>query len=535
MTCAEFNFSDRGRRGIGVIQPQSGLDYPFIANSRGLRSTVAPAADVAPEDDIRYLVADFFLAFDDPGEYSTQRAKVAPPLRIKYLYNVGCWDNGTPPGFPAVRTGNVADIVVVDANNTVVFDTTTGAVQDDVKEWGADYKIYSWKKQDQVCQLVAYTTWTTADDDKKHFCKYLVPVNAVLDARATYKMPLRVRTLAVQNGGNVTPPYSGKVRFRNGYNTALIAAPPVALSFRSNTRVVFTAAAASGLGKYPDCPEDATDATQPLKKINGVAPINGDLVVSANDCVWARRPVEKTADGDIVPDPIVQQQIGADCPPCCDCQDYVSTALYMNQVQSQYALIGSRVNDVKLLHEQNVARWLDQRECSVNPLKLYLIPQRCPYMDIAIMLCNPCQECIPRSILTLNLSVTGTTDPVVPGNTPEGINAFATVQCGYTALFAPGINGRAIPVNVLYTLNGTQLSAQFPLVRAGGSAYLKLRVKFSAKRQYAITGTLTGALLSGDPILTGCAATNSSARSPAITSRTEALFCTEEGATELPC
>lgn len=524
MTCPDFNYSDRGRRGIGVIQPQSGLDYPFVARASGLRTTEAPADGVTPADDVRHLVADFFLAFDDPGEYSSSRAKVVPPLRIKYLYNVGCWDNDVPIGFPSVRAGNVADIVVVDANDTIVFDTTDGAdVQDKIEEWGTDYKIYSWKKQDQVCQLVSYTTWTTADDDKKHFCKYLAPANAILDARATYKMPRRLRTLAVRNSGNTTPRYNGKVRFRNGYNTELVATPSVASNFRNNTRVVFNAVATSGLGKYPNCPEDTLEAVQPLKKINGLSPINGDIVIGAEDCIWVRRPVEKDSTGDIVPDPIVRQQIGADCPPCCECLDYASTALYMNQVQSQYSLIGDRVNDIKLLHEQNVARWLDQRECSVNPLKLYLVPQRCPYMDIAIMLCNPCQSCAPSSVLTLNLSATG------------NINTFATVQCGYTALFAAGINGRAVPINVTYVDGGTQLSTQFPLIRGGGSAYLKLRVKFSVSGQYAITGTLTGATLSGDPILTGCENTDSGNRRPARTTQTEALFCTETGGTELPC
>jgi len=523
MTCPEFIYSDRGRRGIGVVQPQSGLDYPFVARASGLHSSEPPEAGVAPADDVRYLVADFFISYDDPGEYYGTHAKIVPPLRIKYLYNVGCWENEIPVGFPTPRAGTGADIVVVDAHNNIVFDTTTGTVQGNVEEWGTDYKIYSWKKKDQVCQLVAYTTWTTADDDKKYFCKYIAPANAVLDARATYKMPKRLRTLAVKNSGNTTPPYAGKVRFRNGYNTQLLATPPVVSNFRNNTRVVFNAVAASGLGKYPNCPEDTLEAIQPLKKLNGLVPINGDIVIGAEDCIWVRRPIEKDSAGNIVPDPVVRQQIGADCPPCCECPDYASTALYMNQVQSQYSLVGDRVNDIKLLHEQNVARWLDQRECSVNPLKLYLVPQRCPYMDIAIMLCNPCQSCIPSSVLTLNLSATG------------NINTFASVQCGYTALFAAGINGRAVPVNVSYADGGTQLSTQFPLIRGGGSAYLKLRVKFSVRRQYAITGTLTGATTAGEPILTGCENTDSGNRSPAVTTRTEALFCTEEGDTELPC
>lgn len=670
MTCPDFIYSERGRRGIGVVQPQSGLDYPFVGNSggasnyspkivypvralhaggmftlknpttnqtrfffptyayngtagdlysfgeifapdteitvsyidsinaakaanagfnvliyasfevvlvdaigqfvgRGVTSSTgigsptngtggyymtlaidsfpeitfsgwvlangttgntAPAAvyktatpyNVAPQDDVRYLVADFFLAYDDPGEYTANQSKVTPPLQIKYLYNVGCRDNAMPPGFPTPRSGSSADIVIVDANDVTVFDTTTGAVESHIAEWGTDYKIYSWKKADQVCELVAHTTWSHGDKDKKFFAKYIAAVNAVLDARATYKMPRRLRTISVENGGTTVGPYTGKVRFRNGYNTQIIPAASTVTNFRLNTRVVFSAVSASGLGRYSNCPDTALEAVQPLKKLNGVAPVNGDLVIGANDCLWVRRPVEKDSDNNINPSSNVQQQIGADCPPCCECSDYVNTALYMNQVQSQYLLIGSRAEEVKLLHEQNVARWQDQRECSVNPLKLFLVPQRCPYMDIVMMICNPCQDCIPSSVLNLALAA-------------SNVPTYAEIVCGYTAMFAAGINGRAVPISATYAGNTTQLSAQFPLIRGGGSAYLKFRVKFSVRSQYAITGTLTGTTTAGDAILSGCRATDSGTRVPAVAEKTEALFCTQEGTTELPC
>ena len=530
------------------------MDYPFVARPDG-RQTIGPADDVAAADNIRYLVADFFLSYDDPGEYDSSLPLVKPPLRIKYLYNVGCWaddrlaggnaqntgsatldggasqtpedniDGGAaaseyitqqiPPAFPT-NLGDGADIVIVDAANRVVFDTTVGATARAEQDWGADYKIYTWSKAGHVCHLVAYTTWTTADNDRKHFAKYMAPANAVLDARATYKMPKRLRRLYVKNG-TTTGPYTGITQFSNGYNTEIIAAAPSVNNFRVNTRVVFNVEPASGAGKYPNCGD--VNTAIPITKINGIAPVQGGILISGADCVWPRRSVTvDSVTGAISADTTQQQQIGADCPPCCECTDYAATALYMNQVQSQYVLIGQRANDVKLLHEQNVARWLDQRECSTNPLKLFLVPQRCPYMDIVMMLCNPCQECIESSTLTVALSA-----------------SVAEVMCGYTALFAPGINGRAVPINVNHVNDGTQLSAQFPLVRGGASAYLKFRVRFSVRDQYAITGILTGITQAGDPILTGCNTTPTADRSTATAERVEALFCTPEGTTELPC
>lgn len=528
MSCPDFVYSPRGRRGVGVVQPQSGLDYPFVA----------------PSPDIRYLVADFHLTFDDAGEYSSNVPKVAPPLKIKYLYNVGCADNEPSQNFPTPRAGAAADIQIVDANGLVVFDTFSGVdVENEPQAWGTDYRIYSWKKGRAICNLLAYVTWSTDDRDdaesgsddigdqnRKHYDKYLTPVNATFDARAVYKLPKRLLSLSVKSGPNCTTvcgPFTGSVKFKNGRNTTITPAAPVISNFRTNTRIVFAAAAGSGLGRYSSCPDSTVEAVQPIKKINGIAPVGGDFLISATDCLYARRPTvspDRTLDPPPVDvDPVVHQQIGADCPPCCKCSDYAAAGLYMNQVQSQYVLIGSRANDVKLYHEQNVAKWIDQQQCSINPLRLLLVPQRCPYMDVVLMLCNPCQDCMPASTLSVEL---------VPS---EGYDSYGEVICGYTAMYATGINGRPVPITVTYPGRATKLSTQFPIVRGGSSAYVQFRVKFSLKGQYAITGTLTGTTLIGDSILTGCSTQAPEDRAIALAEKTEALFCTPDGQTEFPC
>lgn len=505
MSCPDFALSSFGRRGTGVVQPQSGLDYPFVA----------------PTTDVRYLVADFFLSYDDPGEYTGGNV-IAPPLRIKYLYNVGCEENTPPAGFPTPRNATEADIVVVDKNDRVVFDSTSGTVTASQEAWSADYKIYRWQKNDATCELVAYTTWASTDEDKKNYAKYLAPVNAVLDPRATYKVPKRLRQIKVQSGGTTTGDLGDKINFRNGYNTTLTAAPPVVNNFRLSTNILFAAVAGTGSGKYQNCSTDETgEVFQPIRQINGINAENGDFLLSGSDCLWARRPTTRNSEGRLNPNSVVHQQVGADCPPCCECSDYVDTALYMNQVQSQYMLIGERVNDVKLYHEQNVARWVDQRSCSINPLKLLLVPQRCPFMDVVVMLCNPCQDCVLSSRLTLTL-------------TPSIVSP-ATLVCGYTAFYAPGINGRPIPVTETQNSDSSSFSAQFPIIRGGGTAYLKFRVKFQARSQYVIDGALTANLNTGEPILTGCDDTPSVDRQVAVATRSETLYCTPDGQTERPC
>lgn len=517
MSCPGFVYTPHGREGIGVIQPQSGLDYPLVK----------------PSEDIRYLLADFYLAYDDRGEYAVDRPKVVLPLRIKHLYNVGCTPNDLPAGAPTPRAGH-ADIVVVDANDVEVFNTTTGVQAESVHEWNTDYKVYEWKTTTGTCRLVAHTNWKTGEPDAVQYSRYITPVSGQLDARAVYKMPRRLLSLSTRarSGTAVHGPYTGKITFRNSYNTTLVPAATTNNNYLTKTNITIAAVAGSGLGYYPECgsgfDEDNNPLPQPIRRINGVgAATGGDFVLAGNDCLYVRRPTNQVGTT-IVPSTTAQQKIGADCTPCCECDDYVTTALYMNSVQSRYSLIGERVTGIKLIHEQNIERWQDKRACSLTtPLKLILVPQGCPYMDIVAMVCNPCDTCLSGSQLTLVLE---------PVETLTSISA--ELICGYTALFAPGINGRPTPIDLAQ--NSTNITATFkmPAVNPGASAYLKFRLKFSPRRSYAVKGTLTGVLdePAGAPILGGCTEeTPEEERLVASAIATQALYCDEAGETDMPC
>lgn len=521
MSCPEFVFSQQGRKGVGVVQPQSGLDYPFVA----------------PSPDVRYLITDFHLSFDDPGEYGTV-AKIVPPLRIKYLYNIGCEENTQPTDFPAPRDLQKADIRIVDANNQTVLDTFTGDVEYSTQAWGNDYRIYNWRKKNQVCSLLAYTTWSPDNDaandsepPKKHYPKYLAPVNAQLDARATYKMPKRLRSISVKSGPNcatICGPFAGPIVFKNGRNTTIAAADTTVNNFRVNTALTFSAVAGSGAGKYSSCP-DTSIVTQPIKTINGIKADNGSFVIAATDCLWAKKPTTKPAGAAyVIPKPGEQQQIGGNCGPCCECEDYAAAADYLNNVQSFYTEIGRRAENVKLRHEENVSDWIDQQTCSINPLKLLLVPQRCPYLDVLAMICNPCQECIPSSVVRVELQ--------------PSIAAQAELVIGKTAMYGVGedgrgINGRPWPItrNVLSN-NKTAFSITFPRIKGGANTYIQFRVKFSVKTQYIVSGTMTATeLVSGDRVQTGCANSPTTVtRVNAVATKSEALYCTIDGKTEFP-
>jgi hypothetical protein len=519
MSCPGFTFTPHGREGIGVCQPQSGIDYPFVA----------------PSDDIRFLVADLHVAFDDPAVSVAGTAERNTPYRVKYLYNVGCNPNALPAGAPTPR-GAEADIVIVDINNNTVFDTTAAAEVDYTKtQWNTDYTLYKWTISTGTCQLVAHTNWKTGEPAPRHYDRYIAPENGTLDARAVYKLPKRLLSLRVKqrSGTEVFGPYIGNVVFKNGYNTEIVTTPSTA-NYLKNTEVRLSAVAGSGAGYYPVCGDGFDQSTgqptpQPIRTINGAAAnAAGDFLLSASDCLYLRRPTVRPTADILYPDPVHQQQMGADCPPCCECDDYVATALYMNSVSSRYQLIGTRVENIKDIHELNIDRWLDKRDCALaKPLKLIFVPQGCPFMDVVAMICNPCGSCLSGSTLQLTLT---------PVNPPSAVTA--ELVCGYTALFAPGISGQSVGIDVVTSNSITTATFKMPSINSGASAYLKFRLKFSPRLNFAVKGTLTGTLdaPAGMPLKTGCDnETPEVDRIVAVAEMTRALYCDDNGDTDMPC
>lgn len=521
MTCPAFSISTYGRRGIGVIQPQSGLDYPLVS----------PTTEA--QNDIRYLLADLYLEYDDLNEYAGA-APTNHPLRIAYLYGVGCIDNaGQYPDFPT--PAHAADIVIVDANNHTVFDTTAGETTFNSQPWGNDYVIYEWKKSRAVCRLVAYSTWPRAND-AQNYNKYLKPSNALIDERAVYKMPKRLLTLSVKNGAVTSEPYAGRFSFINGYNVEIAAGSPAVVDFRNETQVTLSAVAGTGKGRYTNCSE--INAPKPITTINGAKPNNvGDFLLSGSDCLWARRPtthVPASPAGFVVaPSSTAQQQIGADCAPCCQCSDYVDTAKYMNDTRARYKLIGARSENIRAYHENNVNRWNNQRACSLSrPLKLMFMPQRCPYMDVVVMLCNSCETCTPASTLKLTIDL-------------NDAPLTMSLECGHSTFSAPGSPLTAPTIVPLVGELGYNVS--FPQIPAGESAYAQFRLKFTeldntqtppkfvrARGAYPISGRLTATNnASGQPLKINCSSDPAELSAEAETLQT--LNCTNTGLTVVTC
>lgn len=510
--------------GIGVVQPQSGLDYPFVAPGVGAYPTAIA--------DVENLFADFYLSYDDPGYYAGQA--ITNPLRIHWLYGFGAdsaWSKGAAPT-PAVQIPpptHAADLLVVDANDVVLFDSTT-ADYFDSRPWGEYYTIYEWRKTTRpneiVCRAVKYEKVHDTIAIPGRPVEYC-PRNAILDERTIEKIPKRVRAMRVQMGDCVTPWFKEKVSFVNGYNTTWETdGTQIGADLRRTTALTFAAQAGSGKGQYglcaaEVCPEDnPTNVCPPnqdpviaicspadgqeIKSINGVTPdASGNISLSANDCMWVRKPAAYTNDTphDYVNIGGVQKRsvlaVGADCAPCCACDDYLEAAKYMVRLGDYYKMIGTRVGEIKAIHEENVNRWNQQRECRYKkPLELLLVAQPCPCIDVALIYCNHCDTCAEDVVLTVQFSVT-----------PD--SGSGVIDTKYTRMVSDGRSNEI-------TISGGWpiFSVNFPTVNAGSSVYAQFRLCFCPKYPYALRGKLTGVKRDG-PILAGCDASASVAETEA--------------------
>lgn len=576
--CPDFHISSAGRKGIGVVQPDSGIDYPFVS----------------PSDDIRELVANLILVLDSDNDEDWEKLQ-KPPFRVSSLVGAGCCTQSDGDG------GVRPHIVIVNNDNDVVFNSTppgtTGYAAPALEHtpeytffYDNDYNYFEWFSKWSYCKLVVYNSWPEQADNKRNYYYNISPSNAVIDSRAVTIRPRSVKRLFLlwpatlceeeQRVNLFDEFFDTNIKFKSGYNIEMVTSKSASIS-GVTAQWTLNAVAGSGLGKYSNCdgktdfkeivydsrdpvvPEEPIPPVPPaIVSLNGTTTVNGDALLLLKDCLWLKKavaigckrvkppeeepppepidpcnppdpppppemPCEEDEDGKHIkeaqvldPETHGHAKIGGDCVPCCECKDYEETALKMNAYASQYALIGQRAVNVKDIHEQNVQKWRDIQSCSLNnPLRLLFVAQRCPYMDVVMLVCNPCSdECLKVKQLVLEIT------------NPAG--AVAVFQPGYTALFSSEVNGRPVPVD---TTVPNRFVVNFAELKRGDSAYVRFRVKMSVASEYSITGVLTGVLDDDTPIMTGCASDeNQAAREPAEAVSQQALQCDANGKTTLP-
>lgn len=499
-----------GRRGIGVAQGLTGSNYPLLAN--------AP-----PSLDIRYLLADLWLAYDDPADYALPAGSVRPftlPFKIGYMYGFGTGGGGTKPAW-AANAVNAREMVILDANDNVVIDTALdeGSSHPTIyyrRDWADRLEIVGWEKQNAVLFAVVHTQWP---DPPHHlitpviYKEHLVPVNAILDERTWQRRPKRVRSLTMVLDTAAEEP----VEFAEGYNTQLALSDEIVEGGRIKRQITFAAASGGGSGVYPGC------QPQPLliTKINDIAPDEiGDFFLTATDCYWVRRdadvvdvnvgtPSEKRV-GELEPGIL---RIGNDCWPCCECDRFVVTAQYMHRIRNQYGVTGRDAERIRSLYHENRNRWNAGKCCfDQHLLRFRMQPQLCPHIDILAQYSNWTDECVGPLRLLINFAKT----PSVSINQivvqPRGVIVPGFTYChGKTrAEFRRGSQTERCSLRGIWPC----FEITFTEIEPYQSVWVKARLRFGncgvddSLNPFTIKGCLR-AILDGVPLTQPCGSSSS--------------------------
>ncbi len=487
--CSDPVRSAGGRSGLGVNQPESGLNYPFLL----------------PSQDVQLLLADAFLAYEDPATDDATAISFVRPFRLAWIGGLGCVPWTRPEWAP--EPVHAVDLVIADANGFVVFDSTTavynattepyGLYQD--KAWGDDYHIYEWRTATTCCRIVSYTTWSMLQSPR-FFPDNLTPVDGRLDDRVLYRMPRRVRSLKTV----VDRFQRTRVDLVAGYNLTLTAETPRTVGLRHVQGVTLDVEPGTGQGLFPGCEE--TEVV--VRKINGVGPETpGDFHLAASDCYWIRQPTAIVSHVPRLTTPLIalhpesaaQLQVGNDCGPCCPCESFVDTAQYLNRLRDAYMALALEARTTRDLYNQNRDRWTAARDCiQKRPLRLTMQPQICPQMDVVAQFCNQTQRCLENVELVMRFHSLPATAPDI--SWPAEYTGFpqalppasetppdVSVACGHTFLSNQGKMSR-------YELQGewSEYRALVDAVGAGSSVTVKFRLQFPDDTPRVVEGNLSG-------------------------------------------
>lgn len=390
----------RGRQPIGFNQPPgSGTNYPFVK----------------PSADIEYLLGDLFLSFDDLND------AVVAPLRVAWLHGFGTNPVAPPAGYPSPTHSH--DIIVVDANDLVVFDSTQ-AVSFKTDAWDGRLLILEWELEDRILRCTQHTQWQQSDIDAGldvTYDDYIEPTNGELQGDTWYILPKRVTSIQV----GLTNITGTRVVLEEGYNMELeyqeeSVVPTLDLprfdtekaviaGTRVTNRVALTAVPGAGLGVFPGC----VDTEQVIRTINRV---HGNpyqnYTYDSEGCIRTQRPVGLTSSSPRefeyasfgLTNEAAQSAIEVlnDCTNCCDCEYFARTYQGIKRQWFLYKDVADQAEIIRDQYADNRDRWLVQKAIrEADTLRLRVsIDGNCK-VSWGVSHCNASKCCINNVTLRL--------------------------------------------------------------------------------------------------------------------------------------
>ena len=389
---------ERGRQTIGFNQsPGGGSNYPFVD----------------PSEDVYQLLGDFFFSFDDVKD------EIVFPLRVAWLYGFG--SNPVSPIANYPTPVHTHDIVVVDALNNVVFNSTL-AENFNSEVWDNRLLILEWQLSDRVLRCTTHTDWTSADISQgktKTYDEYIEPINGELQQDTYYKIPKRVTSLLV----GLTKIKGTRAVLQPGYNFEIVATDEDEIEelviddldefelvgeveennpTRRVNSITLNAEAGTGLGLFSACNEDEVV----IRTVNGIGPnAYNNLVFDSEGCIRNHRPVSV-----IQQDPRLFDYAGInlsstqaasalsvenDCTNCCDCTYFAQT---YQGIKRQWFLYRDIANAAKITRDKlriDINRWESQKRIrEQSTLRLSLRPDGNGKVTWGVSFCNATSCCL---------------------------------------------------------------------------------------------------------------------------------------------
>lgn len=442
-----YDLDKRGRRQIVVDQQQGGSKYPFVN----------------PSDDLDQLIGDIWFSYaDNSCEYT-------PPLKIKWLRGFGTIAATDPVGVV-----NQYDVEITDEDGTTIFNTTD-ATNFRMTDWGDGtdnyMRVLEWVNDitRSVLRMTIYTSWI-AETEARDWPVYFEPTSAVIDSRATYRLPPVVTSLAVANDydneflDDIVPADKNLV-LDEGYNTELLVNDANDLvetvDGASNvTTIRIDLAPGLGLGRF-DC-----TAEKYLTKINGVGPDdNGNILLDTTDCYRFERPL-LTVDGVNATVQKATLKISNDCGPCCECADFVNVYEAIRVLTNKYKELGIRAEAVRDQYLANSERWQAGALCRADS-NIQTIAESFPGGKVAIGVgvCNTTDTPMLDVTLTVSFDYGPDSDGISANSSVVGcVTCNSTTRKGNTV---PGSNRSAY--TSAYKLEGTwpEFTMHFDCINPG--------------------------------------------------------------------
>lgn len=391
----------RGRQSIGVNQPPSGgSNYPFTQ----------------PSDDIKELLGDFFVSFDDIDE------EIVYPLRVVWLYGFGDVSVSAPPEWP--EPTHTHDLIVFDANDLVVFNSTQAETFSS-SSWDDRLLILEWTNNDRVCRCTTYTEWTAADiasSQDKNYDNYIVPSNGELQAECWYRLPKRVTSLQV----GLTTISATSVILSEGYNISLSQADSILDAFKRNqtglsvtkqlvagerkkNSILLKAIPGEGKGVFPGCVVEETV----LRSINTVSSnAYQDFTYTTEDCIRSQRPVAVVSDlprelsyaatglSDIEAQSAIQSS--NNCTTCCTCTYFAQTYQGLKRQWFLYRDVANLAEATRDRYASNRDRWLAEKAIrETDKLRLRISVDGDGKIRWGVAFCNTSKCCLNNLTLYL--------------------------------------------------------------------------------------------------------------------------------------